>query len=199
MTRRPREPKPPQARRRAERAAHSARLRRARACLAARFPDFFLRWFAPDPRELGVIGEALAARHLARQGLRVFARRLATPFGELDLVMRRDALLVVAEVKSARSFPAPRPRGATPIQDLRWRPGLRLSRRQLLRQGRALTWLCRYAPWAQAARLDLVEVFIGPPHRVIHAEGISQHRPTALRWRECRADEGTGAPVAPDR
>jgi putative endonuclease len=144
-----------------------------------------------------VIGESIAARYLSKRGFRVIARRLATPHGELDLVLRRGSLLVAAEVKSARVLFSPRPRGAPPVPDLRWRPGLRLRWRQVERQGRALAWLRRHTPWAAEARIDLVEVLVGPPHRITHAAGLARRDAGSLRWRHGGADDGLGGRVLP--
>ena len=44
--------------------------------------------------------EQLAAWSCRLRGFRVLAERYRTPFGELDLVLRRRSLLVIAEVKA---------------------------------------------------------------------------------------------------
>ena len=48
-------------------------------------------------------GEALAALFLQVQGYRVLDRRVKTPVGEVDLIVRRGKITVFVEVKS-RSF-----------------------------------------------------------------------------------------------
>ena len=48
-------------------------------------------------------GEALAALFLQAQGYRVLDRRVKTPVGEVDLIVRRRRVTVFVEVKS-RSF-----------------------------------------------------------------------------------------------
>ena len=48
-------------------------------------------------------GEALAALFLQLQGYRVLDRRVKTPVGEVDLIVRRGRITVFVEVKS-RSF-----------------------------------------------------------------------------------------------
>lgn len=52
--------------------------------------------------ELGLEGEKLAERFLRRSGLRILARRYATPVGELDLVARDGETIVFIEVKTRR-------------------------------------------------------------------------------------------------
>jgi putative endonuclease len=57
-----------------------------------------------DPRHsLGRRGEQLAAEHLERLGYRVVARNYRTRFGELDLVVTDDEVLVFCEVKTRRA------------------------------------------------------------------------------------------------
>lgn len=57
----------------------------------------------PRHLALGAAGEALAARHLSRIGLRVLARNWRCPLGELDIVAAGAPGLVVCEVKTRRS------------------------------------------------------------------------------------------------
>lgn len=51
----------------------------------------------------GDAAEALAAEHLARQGLKVLARQFRCRGGELDLVCRHGGTLVFVEVRLRRS------------------------------------------------------------------------------------------------
>lgn len=51
---------------------------------------------------LGRRGEQLAAEHFERLGFRVLARNHRTRYGELDLVLEADGLLVFCEVKTRR-------------------------------------------------------------------------------------------------
>lgn len=52
---------------------------------------------------LGRLGEALALEHLERLGLVLVARNHRTRFGELDLVVAGEGLLVFCEVKTRRA------------------------------------------------------------------------------------------------
>ena len=73
-------------------------------------------------RELGQRGEAVAAAHLRRCGLQVVARNWRCAQGELDLVARRGAELVVVEVKSRSSLGQGHPAEAvTPVKAARLR------------------------------------------------------------------------------
>jgi putative endonuclease len=58
---------------------------------------------SPDPRrELGVLGEGLAAAHLERRGFRILERNYRTRWGELDIVAFDGRTLVFCEVKTRR-------------------------------------------------------------------------------------------------
>ena len=52
---------------------------------------------------LGAWGEDQAALYLQRQGLKIIARNLSTPVGEIDIVARVKKELVFIEVKTRRS------------------------------------------------------------------------------------------------
>ncbi|PRX95618.1 putative endonuclease [Allonocardiopsis opalescens] len=55
---------------------------------------------AAGPRELGRLGEEFAARHLRSLGMRILDRNWRCPAGEIDIVARCGAKLVVCEVKT---------------------------------------------------------------------------------------------------
>ncbi|MEQ8814942.1 MAG: YraN family protein [Thalassobaculum sp.] len=55
---------------------------------------------------LGVRAETWAAAWLILKGYRVLARRLRSPAGEVDLVVRRGGLVVAVEVKARPSLAA---------------------------------------------------------------------------------------------
>ncbi|HXI12756.1 MAG TPA: YraN family protein [Thermoanaerobaculia bacterium] len=53
-----------------------------------------------SPQELGRLGESRAARHYRLRGYRIVSRNLRLADGEIDLVVRRGALLAFVEVKT---------------------------------------------------------------------------------------------------
>lgn len=113
-------------------------------------------WAAPgrtlallDAHGRGRAGERVAARYLTKQGLRPVGKRVASRHGELDLVCRAKDLLVVVEVKTGNAGP-------------RFRPAMRIRRRDLARRSRAARELARKAG-ARYARVDVLEVLCGPP------------------------------------
>lgn len=52
---------------------------------------------------LGAWGEEQAVHFLKRQGLKIVARNLTTPVGEIDIIARAKKELVFVEVKTRRS------------------------------------------------------------------------------------------------
>jgi putative endonuclease len=55
-----------------------------------------------DRLDLGRLGEDAAALYLKRKGMKIIARNLHTPVGEIDLVARHRRILVFIEVKTRR-------------------------------------------------------------------------------------------------
>ncbi len=53
-------------------------------------------------QNLGKWGETQAADYLARQGFTLVERNVRTPYGEIDLVVEKDSLVVFVEVKTRR-------------------------------------------------------------------------------------------------
>jgi putative endonuclease len=51
-------------------------------------------------RMVGKIGETIAQGHLRRNGYAVIGKNLRTPFGELDIVAKRNGIIVFVEVKT---------------------------------------------------------------------------------------------------
>lgn len=121
----------------------------------------------PTSAELGLAGERLAARLLARRGMVLLGRRVRTRAGEVDLVFQDGDTLVCVEVKCASADPGGR-----------WSPGERFDARALERVSAAARELARRGLGRGRARVDLVELWIG--------------RRGAPRWRH-HVDVGRGA------
>ena len=120
-----------------------------------------------DPRRrLGRIGEQLAARHLQRLGYRVLARNHRTRFGELDLVVYDERVLVFVEVKTRRA-----PAGAGgPFEAVDRRKQVQVRRM-------AARWLAEVAdrPRGLDLRFDVVGVTVDGAGGLIsleHREGV---------------------------
>lgn len=118
---------------------------------------------------LGRYGERLAARYLAEHGYVVLARNWRCPIGELDLVLRDGADLVVCEVKTRRAT-----RYGAPVEAVTAVKAMRLRRL-------AAQWLhdhhdsLRAGPPVADVRIDVVGV-LRPPHGpavVEHLVGVA--------------------------
>ena len=111
---------------------------------------------------IGAYGEGRAARHLAELGMTVLERNWRCDEGEIDIVLRDGATLVVCEVKTRTSLAAGTPHEA--ITDDKLARLLRLGER-----------------WAEAhhlrppeTRVDLVAVLrpVKGPALVEHVRGL---------------------------
>jgi putative endonuclease len=103
-----------------------------------------------DPRHsLGRLGEELAAAHLERLGYRVIARNYRTRFGELDLVVTDDEVLVFCEVKTRRAG------GGEPWDNLG-----SAKRRQVRSMSRVWLSEARDRPRTSALRFDAIGVVL---------------------------------------
>ena len=113
-------------------------------------------------RALGAYGEQVAARHLVEAGLVLLDRNWRCPEGEIDLVLREGAVLVVCEVKTRTSHRCGTPHEAvTPDK---------LDRLQRL----ARAWMSAHEVVADDVRVDLVAV-LRPrrgPAVVDHVRGV---------------------------
>lgn len=56
----------------------------------------------PSP-ELGRKGEDLAAKYLTKKGMTLLKRNVRTRYGEIDLILQEDQLVVFVEVKARSS------------------------------------------------------------------------------------------------
>ncbi|MGH2865174.1 MAG: YraN family protein [Solirubrobacteraceae bacterium] len=121
---------------------------------------------------MGLLGEDLAAAHLARLGFSTLARNVRTRSGEIDLIVFDGSTLVFAEVKTRRLRAGQR--GIRPDQQpLPW-----LRSRQRARVRRlAVAWLgekSRGRPSARTIRFDAIGVIVNTHGRLLrldHVEG----------------------------
>ncbi len=125
-----------------------------------------------DPRrELGRLGEHLAAAHLERLGFGIVARNVRTRYGEIDAIAFDGRTLAFVEVKTRRA----RRRWTLSAQEqpLSW---LRTTQRARLRR-LAAAWLqahSRDRPAAHTIRFDAIGVVVDESDRLVsldHVEG----------------------------
>jgi putative endonuclease len=54
-------------------------------------------------QQIGLWGEQAAAEYLAARNYQIIARNVRTPYGEIDIVARRDEITIFVEVKTRTS------------------------------------------------------------------------------------------------
>ena len=111
---------------------------------------------------IGAYGEEMAARHLTGLGMAVLERNWRCDEGEIDIVLRDGATLVVCEVKTRTSLVAGTPHEA--ITDVKLARLKRLGERWALERGVRPTGI----------RIDLVAVLRPPrgPAVLDHVQGL---------------------------
>lgn len=121
-----------------------------------------MRTTAQARQAIGAYGEEVAARHLREQGMSVLERNWRCPEGEVDIVLRDGATLVVCEVKTRTSLRAGTPHEA--ISDVKLDRLKRLGER----------WAAERGIRPDGIRVDLVAV-VRPrrgPALVEHVPGL---------------------------
>jgi putative endonuclease len=112
-------------------------------------------------KELGRLGEELAAEHFSRLGYRVLARNHRTRFGELDLILadEHDDTIVFCEVKSRRLGSGP------------WQDSLHEQKQKQVRT-MAAAWLAKVTdrPFGAELRFDAVGVTLDDRGRLVRLD-----------------------------
>lgn len=111
---------------------------------------------------VGAFGEDVAARHLVAQGMAILDRNWRCDQGEIDLVARDGAVLVIVEVKTRRGAGY-----GSPAEAVTWRKAARLRRL-------AARWLAEHPVSPAEVRIDVVAVLVarsGGP-QVEHLTGV---------------------------
>ena len=119
-------------------------------------------------RQLGALGERLAADHLARVGYRVLERNYRTARGELDLIAVDAGALVFCEVKTRVSGTGGPPGPLDAIGPVKRRRLRRLAREWLTDPATA------DRPRPPALRFDAIAVTLSPAGQLValdHLEG----------------------------
>lgn len=118
-----------------------------------------------ETQALGELGEAIAARWLARKGWRLVGRRFRNGRRDIDLIVEGGETVVFVEVKARRGKDF-----GDPVQAVDWR-----KQRELVRS--AHVWMDRFGVPGRSYRFDIVGVlFDGRAARVCHIEDAFQLR-----------------------
>lgn len=116
-----------------------------------------------DKDELGRRGEEIAASHLVGQGFEILDRNWRVREGELDIVAREGAALVVVEVKTRSST-----RFGLPIEAITRAKAQRLRRL-------AYAWAQEHGQRSRHLRIDAVGIIApeGVPTQVRHFRAVA--------------------------
>ncbi len=111
---------------------------------------------------LGRHGEDVAAAHLVGAGFAILARNWRCPAGEIDIVARDGAVLVICEVKTRSGL-----RFGAPLEGVTARKAARLHRL-------AAAWVHAQGVHPREIRIDLVGVLQEgrAPAQVEHVRGV---------------------------
>jgi putative endonuclease len=114
-----------------------------------------------NKRLIGGVGETIARHYLERIGYRFVRRNVATPWGEIDLMMKDGSCLIFIEVKYRRSA-----RYGLPIEAV--------TARKLRCLVDSIAFLVHALHWEGPYRLDVVSVrLIHGRIRLRHDRGVA--------------------------
>jgi putative endonuclease len=113
-------------------------------------------------RRVGAWGENLATNYLIDKGYEILARNVRTEAGEIDLIARKDGLLVFVEVKTRQGKQFGPPEEAiTPVKQQRMADSAEL-------------WLAAHPEETGDWQLDVIAIYQPPGNaqpEILHLEG----------------------------
>jgi Holliday junction resolvase-like predicted endonuclease len=107
-------------------------------------------------KDIGALGEKVAAEYLKRQGMKIVAKNVARKTGEIDVIAREGNTLHFVEVKTLVCENFPHPRG---IQD-EYDPSLNLHEMKIRRVARTSEWYVANIDWEGDWQVDGVLVWL---------------------------------------
>lgn len=112
---------------------------------------------------IGSVGEKLAGNYLIQKGYTVIQKNYRTRYGEIDLIARKNNIIIFVEVKTRQT-------------DSKGKPYASVTPRKLIHQRRAIQWFLSAAPENKHCKLrfDIISIemnFDGNPI-IEHFENI---------------------------
>lgn len=101
-------------------------------------------------KEVGAIGENVAAEYLRRRGFSILARNVARKTGELDIVAEKDGALHFVEVKTVLTNEFPSEGGSKDEYD----PSLNLHEAKVRKVARTGEWYVLENEWEGEWQVD---------------------------------------------
>jgi putative endonuclease len=119
-----------------------------------------------DSREIGALGEKIAARYLTGMGYVIRERNFRSREGEIDIIAEKDDFLVFIEVRTRRSLSFGTPEESVTAQKKERLIALTQAymedREDLPSSWRIDVVALELGPKGQVSRLELIENAIGP-------------------------------------
>jgi putative endonuclease len=119
-----------------------------------------------DSREIGALGEKIAARYLTGLGYVIRERNFRSREGEIDIIAEKDDFLVFIEVRTRRSLSFGTPEESVTVQKKERLIALTQAymedREDLPSSWRIDVLALELGPKGQISRLELIENAIGP-------------------------------------
>jgi len=107
-------------------------------------------------KEIGALGEALAAEYLKRHGFSIRDRNVMRKTGELDIVAQKEDVLHFVEVKTILTDEFPREKDSTDSYD----PSLNLHEAKVRKVARTGEWYVLESEWEGDWQVDAVLVWL---------------------------------------
>jgi putative endonuclease len=101
-------------------------------------------------KEVGALGERVAAEYLRRRGFAITDRNIAKKTGELDVIAREGETLHFVEVKTILTEEFPREEGARDEYD----PSLNLHAAKIRKVARTAEWYVAETDWEGEWQVD---------------------------------------------
>ena len=125
--------------------------------------------FGKSTKEIGDIGETIAAKALKKAGYKIISRNFLSDHGEIDIIAENKEFLVFAEVKTRKNVEAFFESYGRPAEAV-----TKKKQQHIIYTAKA--YLYKH-PTKKSIRFDVIEVFIGDDVEINHIEdayGISQ-------------------------
>ncbi len=107
-------------------------------------------------KEVGALGEKVAAEYLRRHGFRIRDRNIARKTGELDLIVEKDNTLHFVEVKTVLAYEFPSEKNMKDDYD----PSLNLHEAKVRKVARTGEWYVLEKKWEGEWQVDGVLVWL---------------------------------------
>lgn len=107
-------------------------------------------------KDIGALGEKVAAEYLKRLGMRIVDKNVARKTGEIDIIARKGETLHFVEVKSIVCLDLPLERSSNDVYD----PSANLHEAKIRRVARTSEWYVANIDWEGDWQIDGVLVWL---------------------------------------